>query len=449
MDLARKEAYTIIYRVLKDHLHSDRLLEQRIKKITNHNDRSFLYHLVKGTIKMQRNLQYIAAGLAVSGAKEGSKGKDRFTATDLKIKVLLYLGLYQLIYCDTVPHHSAVDETVELAKKLYDPRVADFVNALLRAYLRNPLITYPDQIAKRLSYQYSFPLSLIEKWLEYWDEEAVEKLCDYFNRNPKLSIRINRLATNMKRLKNYFSRQGIILEPSEFSPNILTTDFGQAVLKDVSFEEGYYSIQDASSAMIVELLDPQEDENILDLFAGPGGKCTYMAELMNNTGEIVAVDKFPQKTKKIKQTVHRLQITNMKIIIEDALKFGPRAEAYDRVILDVPCTGWGILQKKAELRWQYHQDIKSLLKLQDNALETGAKFVKDGGFLVYSTCTMNDEENEKQVTRFLSKNKNFRLIDKPATIKAKFIENGFLKTYPHLDKFDGVFAAKMQKKGNK
>jgi 16S rRNA (cytosine967-C5)-methyltransferase len=443
MDLVRKEAYNIIYKVLKDHHHSDRLLEQKLKKFREANDKSFLYHLVKGTIKMQRNLDYIAS----CSAKGKDQKSDRFAATDLKIKCLIFLGLYQLIYCESVPEHSAVDETVEIAKKLFDPKVADFINAVLRSYLRDPNIDYPADLKTRLSDQYSFPSEIIETWLQYWGAEDTERLCIFFNRKPKLSIRINRLATDGKRIKNYFSRQGFILEPSEVSARVMTTEFGQEILNDVSFEEGYFSVQDASSALIVELLDPQEEENILDLFAGPGGKCTYIAELMNNTGEIIAVDKFPQKAKKIRQAVDRLQIVNMNIVTEDALKFGPKAQAYDRVILDVPCSGWGIFQKKAELRWQFNQDMKSLLKLQENALDVGAQFVREGGYLVYSTCTLNRQENEEQVTRFLSKNKNFRLVENPKTVPARFMENGFLKTYPHRDKIDGVFAAKIHKKG--
>ena len=438
MDLVRKEAYNTVYKVLKDHLHSDRLLEQKIGKFKNSNERSFLYHLAKGTIKMHLNLDYIIANFT---------NKEKYQQTDLKIKTLLYLGLYQILYCNSVPDHSAVDETVELAKDLFNPKIADFVNAVLRSFLRNPQIDYPESLPERLSCELSYPLDLIKKWIEYWGEEATEDLCRYFNDIPNLSLRINRMATDQERFRKYFQRKEITLEQSPASPSIFFSKSGQDILQDVSFDEGYFSIQDASAAMIVDLLDPQEDENILDLFAGPGGKCTYISERMNNTGEVIAVDKFPQKAKKIKQAIHRLQITNMIIVTEDALKFGPRAPAYDRVILDVPCSGWGIMQKKAELRWQYNQDMRSLLKLQENALDIGSQFVKDKGILVYSTCTMNPDENEKQINKFLSQNKNFKLLPSHKTVPSGYIENGFVKTLPHRDKIDGAFAAKMQKQG--
>jgi 16S rRNA (cytosine967-C5)-methyltransferase len=438
MDVIRKEAYTIILKVLKDHVHSDKLLDQAFKKIGSVQDKNFLNHLVRGTIKMKENLDYIIASLS---------DKDRYAKTDLKIKVLLYLGLFQLKYSDSVPDHSAVDETVELAKSLFNPQIADFVNAVLRNYLRNPKVVYPEATADRLSVEHSFPKELVEDWIGNWGEEEAEYLCLYFNESPKLSIRVNRIATSTSRVKKYMDKRGFELEESDCSTYVFITKDSQEVLSDVSFEEGYFSIQDGSAAMVVELLDPKEDDNILDLFAGPGGKCTYISEIIENTGEVIAVDKFPQKAKMIKEGIHRLQITNMRIITEDAFKFGPKAPAYDRVLLDVPCSGWGVLQKKPELRWQHNQDMKSLLKLQENALATGSHFVKDGGILVYSTCTINVKENEEQVEKFLQKNRDFELIDASTILPVKYVEKGYLKTLPHRHMLDGAFAAKLRKKG--
>ncbi|MCB5230948.1 MAG: 16S rRNA (cytosine(967)-C(5))-methyltransferase RsmB [Candidatus Cloacimonas sp.] len=438
MDLIRKEAYNIILKVLKNHVHSDRLLDQAFKKIEDDQDKNFLNHLVRGTIKMKGNLEYIAASLS---------DKEKYAKTDLKIKVLLYLGLFQLKYCNSVPEHSAVDETVELAKQLLNPKVADYVNALLRNYLRNPKIEYPSNPVERMAAEHSFPSELIESWIEDYGEDETELLCLYFNENPKLSIRVNRIATDFGKVKKYMDKKGYELSASECSDHIFTTTFNQAVLNDVSFEEGYFSIQDGSAAMVVELLDPQMDDYILDLFAGPGGKCTYISEIIENTGEVIAVDKFPQKTKLIKSAIHRLQITNMKIITEDAFKYGPKVAAYDRVLLDVPCSGWGVLQKKAELRWQHNQDMKSLIKLQENALTTGAQFVKVGGILVYSTCTINRQENEEQIEKFLQKNGEFELVDAGSSIPSKYVSNGVLRTLPHRHMIDGAFAAKMVKRG--
>jgi len=243
----------------------------------------------------------------------------------------------------------------------------------------------------------------------------------------------------------YFQKKNINMEEVDLSENILVTTQLHDTLTDVSLQEGYFSIQDASAAMIVELLDPQQDENILDLFAGPGGKCTYISEIMQNTGEVIAIDKSPQKIKKIKQALHRLQITNTITVTEDAFKYAPRAPAYDKVIIDVPCSGWGVLHKKPELRWQANQDMKSLLKLQEQALSLASLFVKPRGILLYSTCTMNCEENEKQIEKFLKANSNFKLIDAAGIIPKRYVNKGYLVTEPHKDSVDGAFAAKMQK----
>ena len=434
----RLEAYKIILKVISKNIFSDKLLHQMTKKINQAGERSdLLYVLVKGVIKMQTNLEHIASGYTDS---------KKFSNTNIKIKILLYMGLYQLIYCDYIPQHAAVNETVSIAKKMYGEKVANFINAILREHIREEKIVYPAETVDRISVEHSFPKAIIKKWIEYWGEEDTEKLCIYYNQSPDLHIRINTCATNKKRLMEYLLRREIIVIESEASENILITDQARDVLNEVSFSEGYFSIQDVSAALVVELMEPKQNESILDLFAAPGGKATYIAELMRNTGELMAVDKSPNKIKKLKRAVERLQITNMKLHANDAFKFGPIVPAYDRVLLDVPCSGWGVFQKKAELRWQINQDIKELIKLQKKALEFGSKFLRPGGVLVYSTCTLNKEENEVQIENFLNRNPEFTLESAEQFIPKEFTEEGYLKTLPFKHNSDGAFAARMKKK---
>ncbi len=434
----RLEAYKIILKVISKNIFSDKLLQQMTKKINLAGERSdLLYVLVKGVIKMQTNLDYIASQYT---------DPKKFSNTNIKIKILLYMGLYQLIYCDYIPQHAAVNETVSIAKKMYGEKIANFINAILRKYIREEKIEYPSETLERIAVKYSFPKAIIEKWIEYWDEEDTKKLCVYYNQSPKLHIRINTCATNKKRLIEYFLRRNILVKESDASENILITDQARDVLNEVSFSEGYFSIQDVSAALVVELLKPELNESILDLFAAPGGKATYISELMRNTGELIAVDKFPNKIKKLKRAIERLQITNMKLHAKNAFEFGPIAPAYDRVLLDVPCSGWGVFQKKAELRWQKNQDMKGLIKLQKKALDLGAKFLRPGGVLVYSTCTLNKEENEKQIECFLNRNPEFILVSAELFIPKEFTENGYLTTLPFKHNSDGAFAARMKKK---
>lgn len=434
----RHEAYDIIVKVLKNKEYSDNLLQQKAKKLKQHDIEhiGLLYQLVKGTVKYQLHLDYLSRQFV---------DKAKFDRTDLKIKALLYLGLYQLTQMKSIPDHAAVNETVELAKTLFGEGIGSFVNSVLRSYQRTPDIVYPKSPVERIAYEHSYPLHLIETWIKHWGEEQTELLAMFFNETSKLHIRVNTIATDANKLIQYFTKRDIKCFPSAASKNILVCESAIEAIDDVAFSEGYYSIQDTSAALIVELLDPQPEESVLDLFAAPGGKCTYIAEKMHNTGEVIAVDKTPIKMKLLKQAAERLQIVNINLSVMDAFSYGPVAPAYHRVLVDAPCSGWGVMGRKADLRWQSHQNITELIKLQEKALNYASNFVKLNGYLVYSTCTMNPEENEQQIEQFLKRNKKFKLIDASLHISSEFSENKYLKTIPYKHFMDGAFAAKLQK----
>ncbi|PKN72093.1 MAG: 16S rRNA (cytosine(967)-C(5))-methyltransferase RsmB [Candidatus Cloacimonetes bacterium HGW-Cloacimonetes-3] len=433
----RQEAYSTILKVLKDGDFSDALLQQRAKKLkSTGEDVGLYYNLVKGVIKQRLKLDYILSNF--TDAK-------KFTATDLKIKIILYTALYQILYLTSIPEHAAVYESVELAKTLFNPQIADFVNAVLRNYLRNPEVQYPSEPYLRIAYEHSFPPELIKQWIAFWGEEDTEYLALYFNENPELHIRVNSTATSPEKLVTYFQKRDITITPSTASKMMFHTTKAMEVLDDVAFSEGYFSVQDTSAALVVELLAPKQEESVLDLFSAPGGKCTYISELMANTGEVIAVDKIPNKMKLLKQAADRLQLTNINLVVNDAFKYGPVAPAFDRVLVDAPCSGWGVFSRKADLRWQVHQNIPELLKIQEKALDYASNFVKIGGFMVYSTCTMNPQENEEQIVSFLARNKRFELVDASQTIPAQYTDNGYLKTVPFRHHMDGAFGAKLQR----
>lgn len=434
--MVRAEAYQTILKIFKDMEFSDTLLHQRAKKLKNDRENVALYYnMVKGVVKLRLKLDYILSQYA---------DVQKFATTDIKIKTLLYLGLYQLMYLDSIPEHAAVNETVELAKTVLGGKIADLVNAILRAWQRNPQVEYPSDPVQRIAYEHSYPPELIELWISLWGEENTEYLAIYYNENPRLHLRVNSTATTPEKLIQYFAKREIALERSAVGKMMLLTDDAD-VLDDVAFSEGYFSVQDTSAALIVELLDPQKEENILDLFAAPGGKCTYIAEKMANTGEVVAVDKIPNKMKLLKQAADRLQLNNIKLIVADAFKYGPVAPAYHRVLVDAPCSGWGVFGRKADLRWQAHQKIDDLVKLQEKALEYAANFVKLQGIMVYSTCTLNPAENEEQIKRFLKYNPNFELLDAADILPLDHTHNRFFQTLPFRHNMDGAFAAKMQR----
>ena len=268
--MLREEAYYTILKVFKDTEFSDTLLHQRAKKLKGNKENvALFYNMVKGVIKMRMKLDYVLSQYT---------DKEKFDQTDIKIKAWLYLGLYQLMYLDSIPDHAAINETVELAKKNLGEKVGDFVNAVLRAYQRNPEVKYPDDTVLRIAYEHSYPPELIAKWIELWGEEDTEYLALFYNENPRLHIRVNTTATTRDKLIQYFTKRDIPVTPSPVSKVTILTDAADEVLEDVAFSEGYFSIQDTSSTLIVDLLDPLPEENILDLFAAPGGKCTYIAE---------------------------------------------------------------------------------------------------------------------------------------------------------------------------
>ncbi len=435
--MLRNEAYQTILKIFKDMEFSDTLLHQRARKLKAGKENvALFYNLVKGVVKLRLKLDYILSQYA---------DPRKFAATDIKIKTLLYMGLYQLMYMDSIPEHAAVNETVELAKAALGEQVGDFVNALLRAWQRNPEVAYPTDPVHRIACEHSYPVELIERWIALWGEENTEYLALYYNENPRLHLRVNATATTPEKLIQYFAKRDIAVTPSPASRMMLITDAADAVLDDVAFSEGYFSVQDSSAALVVDLLDPQPGENVLDLFAAPGGKCTYIAEKMHNTGEVVAVDKIPNKMKLLKQAADRLQLTNIKQIVSDTFKYGPVAPAYDRVLVDAPCSGWGVFGRKADLRWQAHQNIAELVKLQEKALDYAANFVKPGGILVYSTCTLNPLENEDQIIRFLRNNTRFQKQDAASELLAEYTSDGFFKTLPFRHFMDGAFAARMRK----
>ncbi len=433
----RQEAYSIIFKVLKDKDFSDVLLHQKAKKIkAAGDDPALFYALVKGVIKMYLRLDYILSFYI---------DKQKFSHTDIKIKTLLYIGLYQILYLNSIPEHAAVNETVELAKSVFNPQVADFVNAVLRSYLRNPQITFPTDPTNRIAYEHSFPPELIKVWIDLWGEEKTEYLAMFYNENPELHIRVNSTATNPSRLQAYFAKRNIEIIPSTASKMMFHTKQVAELLDDVAFSEGYFSVQDTSAALIVELLDPQKDDSVLDMFSAPGGKCTYIAERMDNTGEVIAVDKIPNKMKLLKQAADRLQLTNIKLVVTDAFKYGPMAPAFQRVLVDAPCSGWGVFSRKADLRWQAHNTIPELVKLQEKALDYAANFVVLEGIMVYSTCTMNPKENEAQIAAFLKRNKRFELVDASAFVPKEYTSEGYLKTIPFKHFMDGAFGAKLKR----
>ena len=424
MDLSRKTAFEILFEIEKEEAYSNLTINRFLEKNRPDNP-AFIRELVYGVLENKILLDYYLDKLIPSGIKKVKK----------KEATLLRLGLYQLIFMDSVPDYAAVNETVTLAKKLVRGREG-FINGVLRGYMKKGSeIKLPDEtkdLKHYLSIKYSFPLWLIEKWDKQYGMEECKKLLEASNARPKLSIRVNVNKTSREELKNYLEEKRYEVTEGTFSKRTLHVK-GSGLLEDERYTEGYFSIQDEASTVAADELGAKPGETVIDVCAAPGGKTSAIAELMGNNGKIYSCDIYEHKLELIDKLADRLGLS----IIEPTLLDGTSGKAEwnetaDRVLADVPCSGLGVIRRKPEIKYKDITDFRELVQIQKCILENAANYVKPGGTLVYSTCTINKDENELQVKAFLENNNGFELIS----------EKQFLPT----EDIDGFYVCKMIKK---
>ena len=385
-------------------------------------DRGLLTALVYGTIERQITLDYQIDALAARGT-----GK-----LDLETRNLLRLGLYQLAYLDRVPDHAAVHETVELAPR----RTKGFVNAILRAFLRaEKRIALPDAEREPIAYlsvRYSFLPALCEIFAERFGMERTESLLAAFNRQPPLTLRVNTLKCTREQLLEKLLAAGLRAEPTAESQTGIRVS-GAPVSELPGFTEGLFFVQDEASQLCVEALDARAGMTVLDACACPGSKSFGAAADMQNKGRVVSCDLHQNKLSLVKGGAERLGISIIETQARDARE--PNAAwsgAFDRVLCDVPCSGFGVFAKKPELRYKDPQKSAALPEIQRAILENASTYVKTGGSLVYSTCTVLPEENGENVVRFLASHPEFTLM-RDRTL------------YPDVDDTDGFYFAVMRR----
>jgi 16S rRNA (cytosine967-C5)-methyltransferase len=356
------------------------------------------------------------------------------------------------------PSSAAVNESVELAKRTRGKGGAGFVNAVLRSTIRQKdEIRYPDidqDPALHISVAQSHPLWLVQRWVKELGVEETLRVCKFNNQISSLMLRTNTLKISRTDLIEKLWKKELRPLPTTFSEEgILLQD--PPPTSDLPFlKEGLYIIQDEASQLITSIMDPKPGERILDACAAPGGKTTHMAQTMENRGEIYALDLSQGKLDWIEEMCQRLGIKIVKTVKGDAAASLPVSNGFvfDRVLADVPCSGFGTLRKNPDLKWRRgEKDIQRLSELQFSILNHLSAYVKEGGVLVYSTCTVFHEENEDVVEKFLNEHSEFQLdgVDKVLPEKCHpLIHNGYFKTFPPKDGMDGFFAARLIK-GNR
>jgi 16S rRNA (cytosine967-C5)-methyltransferase len=429
-------------------VHPDRLLTDSFKRYRYFTslDRAFLTELTYGVIRWRGRLDWVIRHFS----------KIPFEKIEPGTLNILRLGLYQILFLSRTPSSAAVNESVELAKRTRGKGGAGFVNAVLRASIRQKdEILYPEwdpDPTFHISVTQSHPLWLVQRWTKELGMEETLRICKYNNQISPLTLRTNTLKINRRDLIEKLREKELKPLPSTFSEEgILLRD--PPPTSELPFlKEGLYIIQDEASQLITSVVDPKPGERILDACSAPGGKTSHMAQAMKNRGEIYALDVSKGKLDRIEEMCQRLGIKIVKRGKGNAAASLPVPDGtvFDRVLADVPCSGFGTLRKNPDLKWKRgEKDIKRLSELQLSILGNLSGYVKDGGVLVYSTCTIFHEENEDVVEGFLETHPEFQLDRMEKILPEKlrlFVRDGYFKTFPPRNGMDGFFAARLIKR---
>ena len=426
MDDARRGAYMALRDVEENKAFSNIAVSGAIKKNSPANV-PFLRELVYGTLRNQIYLDWVI-GNFIKTPVEKLHPSDR---------ILLRMGLYQLMSMDSVPDYAAVSETVELAKK-YSKGRDRFINGVLRNYLRKKadieLMAENCDEVDYLSVKYSFSPWIVKMWIEEFGAvERVEHLLESLNAKPRLCIRVNTLKTDAKTLADRLSKMKFDVGTDEDLPNLLYIE-GEGLLDTDPYKEGLFSVQDRGSQIVCEAVGARPGDTVIDVCAAPGGKTMTIAEYMNNSGSISATDIHAQRLGLVDEAAKRLGIGIVTTSQRDGREIDETLSGkVDCVLVDAPCSGLGTARRKPEVKFKaFDSEMINLPNIQLDILRTSSHYVKPGGTLVYSTCTIADRENTKVVDAFLGENQKFEILDRAQLM-------------PHANGTDGFFVCKMQR----
>ena len=409
------------------------------KSYLTEQDKRFAANLFYGVIERRITLDAVIN-------KYSKRPVEKLSSDVLQI---LRMAVYQILYMDSVPDRAAVYESVKLAKTKKNPALGGYVNGVLRAFLRDgkKIPEFGDRISN-LSVKYSSPKWLIDKWIsEYGEDLALEMLETSVGRPPVMA-RLNVLKKPFEEIIEDISKDGIKVRTREEVNNCVEFfDVGD-ISNLETYNDGLFHIQDISSQLCCEILDPKPNETVLDVCSAPGGKAFSIAEIMNNKGKVIACDLHKQRVRLIENGAKRLGINIIEARLNDAAVYTDKIGLADRVLCDVPCSGLGVIRRKPEIKYKNPNDFDSLKIVQRRILEVSSKYLKKGGVLVYSTCTLSKSENDDIIDWFLENNPDF---EKGIINGFSGIKNGEYKltVTPKIFNSDGFFIAKLIKKGKK
>lgn len=433
---SRDISLSILNKFDYDDAYVNKLLADTFKNKTIENkDKGLINELVLGSIENRYLLDFIISQFSNIKIKKMS----------VSVRNILEMGTYQLLFLDKIPDSAVCNESVKLAKK-YASRSSGFINAVLRNISRNKeSIKYPDKTGDKIEYlsiYYSFPKWIVEKLADQFGFEFCEDILKSSSKPYSPAIRANILkapgdgAGKVKtdEFIDILKSENINIAAHDNIKNCFLVDGKIDINKSESYKNGLYTIQNSSSQLAAIILNPKPGEVVIDACAAPGGKTAHIAELMENKGLVLAFDIYEHKIDLINKSAKRLGIDIIKAVKHDSSIFEPKFKEYaDKVLVDAPCSGFGVIHTKPDIKWHRDEkDIKELIKIQENILSVSSKYVKKGGTLVYSTCTILKDENEFQISNFLSENTDFKLISEK-------------RLFTHIDGGSGFYIAKLKR----
>ena len=403
-------------------------------------DLGLLQELVRGALTWQGTIDHLLTPYLKAPLSRLSPG----------LRNLLRLGVYQLRYLDRIPAYAVVSEAVTLARRRDGAGAAGMVNALLRGISENRRpVQNPDPQTDpegHLCVSASHPRWMVRRWVRRFGLEETRKLCEANNRRARLTLRPNPLRTTPEALGAALAAGGVRTQPAPLLPAHLDVLDVGPLFQTEAYRNGLFSVQSPGAGLVVPLLDPQPEERILDLCSAPGGKATAAAERMEDRGHVLALDLRPERLRTLRSTLCRLGLHSVQTAAADGCRAPIRA-TFHRVLVDAPCSALGILARRPEIRWRRREaDIRKLSRLQQKLLGAVADRVGPNGILVYSTCTIEPEENERIVEAFLNRRPDFRL--EPASdLLGPSLAGPYLQILPHRHGGDGAFAARLRRAG--
>lgn len=441
MKSARQVAFEALIKIHRDGAYSNLIVDSLLKENSDldERDKAFVCNLVYGTLDRLILIDY-NLGLYLNQPVRKLKPE---------LHTILRMGTYQLLFMDKVPSRAAVNESVNLAKVNKSSFAASLVNAVLRRVADNG-VRLPDTSENNPDYlaiKYSCPEWLISLWIDSYGYDNAVALAEKALEAPPVVIRVNTTKITPDELIWKLAEEGVISEKTDIAPDALIISNTGSVDELEAYKQGYFHAQDLASQLCCAALDPKEGETVFDLCSAPGGKTFTIAERMNNTGVVRAFDIYQSRVELIKNGATRLGLSNVFSYLSDASIFNENYGLADRVLCDVPCSGLGIIRRKPEIRFKKCSDIDNLPELQYRILCNATRYLKQGGRLVYSTCTLNPAENSEVCNKFLAEHPDFVSVDVLTDIPRYSSDDKYLTLMPHINSTDGFFIAAFKKNG--